>query len=63
MRKTKKKTKKTQERKIIEKLIKHLKSNNGFGKETCKEFSIDCGNCKGHILIGMLEWYLELLNI
>ncbi len=41
-------------------LVKFLRSKNGFGKEVCKELTADCGNCQGQILVGYLNWYIDL---
>ena len=50
------------EAKLVKKLIKHLESNKGFVKEACYPIMFDCANCRGQMLIGLLDWYLELLK-
>ena len=46
------------------KLVKLFKRNiqRGFGKRVCKELHLDCANCKAQILIGSLNWYVDLLE-
>ena len=34
----------------------------GFGKRICKELDFNCANCKAQILIGHLNWYIDLLE-
>ena len=44
--------------------IKVIRKNirkNCVGK-ICEELYADCANCKGHILLGYLEWYKDLLD-
>ena len=55
-------TNKTPQKALIKKLIKELESKNGFGKVGCYPVVLDCGNCRGQLLIGLLYWYLELLT-
>ena len=50
------------EKEFIVKWIKFLESKKGFGRTACKNFCIDCGGCKGQLLIAMLYWYLSLLE-
>jgi len=45
---------------IIKNLIKHLQSNKGFGTKGCQPICLDCPNCRGQMLIGLLEWYLDI---
>lgn len=52
--------KENKEIKLAKKLLKILQSKNGFGKKVCKELHADCGNCKGQILIGYLNWLIDL---
>ena len=52
---------------MINKKIKAIKTvikliEDGFGKDKCKGYNPDCANCKGQILLGYLEWYLDLLE-
>ena len=42
------------------KLVAFLRSKKGFGKTICKELYADCGACQGQILIGFLNWYIDL---
>lgn len=44
----------------ITQAIKYIKK--AFGKEGCPEFNPNCAACQGHLLIGYLEWYLNLLK-
>ena len=44
----------------ITEAIRYIKK--AFGKEGCPEFNPDCAACQGHLLIGYLEWYLNLLK-
>ena len=30
--------------------------------DKCKSYNPDCANCKGQLLLGYLEWYLDLLE-
>jgi len=32
------------------------------GVDKCKSYNPDCANCKGQLLLGYLEWYLDLLE-
>lgn len=45
-------------------LAKQLKKNvqKGFGKQVCKELHFECANCKAQILVGHLNWYIDLLE-
>ena len=43
--------------KILIKLI-----SRDFTKDKCKGYNPDCANCKGQLLLGYLEWYLDLLE-
>lgn len=45
-------------------LAKVLKKNiqKGFGKKVCAELHFDCASCKAQILIGHLNWYIDLLE-
>ncbi|MDP1689553.1 MAG: hypothetical protein Q8L47_05530 [bacterium] len=45
-------------------LAKQLKLDiqKGFGKLVCKELDLECANCKAQILIGHLNWYINLLD-
>lgn len=47
---------------LTKQLIKHLESEEGFGKTTCKTMNVECANCKGQMLLGYLNWYLDLLE-
>ena len=42
------------------KMIKFLKK--GYGTKRCPDFHPYCANCQAGILIGLLEWHLELLE-
>lgn len=46
-------------RQTIESLVKKLKRERG---PTCGELNLDCPACKFSMLIGCLEWYLDLLE-
>lgn len=50
----------------LEEKIKRVKTllrelRRGFGKP-CKELHAECAGCRGNILIGYLNWYLDLLE-
>lgn len=34
----------------------------GFGKEVCKELDFDCASCKAQIMIGFVNWHINLLE-
>ena len=48
--------------KEVKSVLKTLESEEGFGKDKCKGYNPECGNCRGQVLIGYLNWYLELLE-
>ncbi len=48
------------EKEATENLIKHVEK--GFGRDKCKSYVVGCANCEGQILLGYLDWYLDLLN-
>ncbi len=45
-------------------LVKQFKIDiqKGFGKRVCKELHLECANCKAQVLIGHLNWYIDLLD-
>ena len=43
----------------LKKLRKHLRSEKGFGKKTCKEMDMDCPNCMGQTFIGFINWAID----
>ena len=45
-------------------LAKQLKRDiqRGFGKRVCKELHLECANCQAQVLIGHLNWYIDLLE-
>jgi hypothetical protein len=45
-------------------LAESVKKNiqKGFGKTVCKELHLDCASCKAQVLIGHLNWYIDLLE-
>ena len=45
-------------------LARQLKRDlqDGFGKRVCKELHLECANCKAQVLIGHLNWYIDLLE-
>ena len=49
-----------EESKLIKKVIKLVEK--GFTRDKCKGYNPDCANCKGQLLLGYLEWYLDLLE-
>lgn len=46
--------------KAISKVINLIENDSGCDK--CKGYNPDCPNCKSQLLLGYLEWYLELLK-
>ena len=46
--------------KAVKTLIKLIEKDLGVDK--CKGYNPDCANCKGQLLLGYLEWYLDLLE-
>lgn len=50
-------------KKEIETIITAIRyAKKAFGKKSCKEFNPDCSACQGQVLIGYLEWYLDILK-
>jgi len=45
---------------LAEKLRKQLLRD--FGKTRCREMMVGCASCQGHILLGYLNWYIDLLE-
>ena len=56
-----KEAKKNKNESLLAKLVKK-NIQRGFGKRVCKEMHIDCANCKAQVLIGHLNWYIDLLE-
>ena len=46
--------------KAVKKVIKLVEIDSGVDK--CKGYNPDCANCKSQLLLGYLEWYLDLLE-
>jgi len=51
----------------LDKKIKAIKTvikltEKGFGKDKCSGYDPECANCKAQILLGLLYWYLDLLE-
>ena len=46
--------------KAVKKVIKLIEKDAGTCK--CKGYYPDCANCKTQLLLGYLEWYLDLLE-
>jgi len=44
----------------LKKLRKHLRSQKGFGKDVCKELHMDCANCRAQVMIGYINWLIDL---
>ena len=44
---------------VVSQTIKLIEKE--FGTKVCADVDIDCANCKAQILLGYLNWYLELL--
>jgi hypothetical protein len=49
-----------EELKLVSKLIKQIKNN--WTSDKCKGYRLDCPNCQGQLLLGLLESYRDLLK-
>lgn len=49
--------------KLVEKVIKMIKKDAGYGKYyTCEDFNPGCGACQAYLLIGLLNSYRDDLK-
>ena len=46
--------------KAVKTVIKFVEK--GFTKDKCKSYYPTCANCQAQLLLGYLEWYLDLLE-
>ena len=44
----------------IDYLLQRLESEDFFGRDTCRDFDIECAQCKGQMLIGLIRWLKEI---
>ena len=56
----KKSKKELEEIETTKRMIKYIKK--GYGKDKCKGYHPDCGNCRGQLLLGYLVDHLDLLG-